>query len=201
MRDHAESTKILIADNDPKIRLILRQGLEDEVFTIVEAEDGLSAIETFRKENPDLVLMDVKIPGMNGLEVMAQIKEQFSDIPVVILSAYPDAKIIVQAMRDGAVDFLIKPFGIDVVRWVIQKALDRKELNLDAELYEERDSSGTHRPQSVSLKKIVQAAIAKAEKKAILWALEETKWNKKKAAALHEISYRSLLYKIKEYAI
>ena len=128
MTDHTQIAKILIVDDDPKIRWVLRQGLEDDIFNVVEAEDGLSAVETFQKENPDLILMDVKMPGMNGLEAMAQIKEQDSDIPVVILSAYPDAKIIVQAMKEGALDFLIKPFDIDMVRMVIQKTLERKGL-------------------------------------------------------------------------
>lgn len=123
-----ENARVLVVDDDPKIRWVLRQGLEDGIFSICDAEDGLSAIEVFEKERPDLILMDVKMPGMDGLEAMKRIKELDEDVPVVILSAYPDAKIIVQAMKNGAVDFLIKPFDIDMVKMVITKTLERKGM-------------------------------------------------------------------------
>ena len=110
------AVKLLVVDDDPKIRWVLKQGLGDDNFNIIEAEDGQNAIEQFEKSSPELILMDVKMPGMDGLEAMRQIKDRDDGVPIVILSAYPDAKIIVQAMKLGALDFLIKPFDIDMVK-------------------------------------------------------------------------------------
>ncbi len=124
----AARARIMVADDDPKIRWVLRQGLEDETFTVLEAEDGSNAIEVFQQERPELILMDVKMPGMDGLAAMERIKALDDDVPVIVLSAYPDAKIIVQAMKNGAVDFLIKPFDIDMVKMVIRKTLEHRGL-------------------------------------------------------------------------
>ena len=146
MSNLAAQVKLLVVDDDPKIRWVLRQGLEDDTYAVLEAGDGHAALDAFEKHRPDLILMDVKMPGMDGLEAMTHIRKLDNHVPVIVLSAYPDAKIIVEAMKNGAVDFLIKPFDIDVVKLVIQKTLERKGLLQEvASLKQQLEASAAYR--------------------------------------------------------
>jgi DNA-binding NtrC family response regulator len=133
MADLVRTPKILVVDDDPKIRWVLRQGLEDDNYDVDEAEDGLEALQKFETFQPDLTLMDVKMPGMDGLEAMSKIREMNIKTPIIVLSAFPDSKIIVQAMKSGAEDFLIKPFDIEMVKMIIQKTLEREGMKEEIE--------------------------------------------------------------------
>lgn len=119
---------ILAVDDDPQIRWILTQGLNDPHYELRAAEDGLSAVQMAKDIKPDLILLDVKMPGMDGIEALERIKEHNPAIHVIVLSAYPDARVVVDAMRKGAVDFIQKPFDMDVVRMLVKKTLERRDL-------------------------------------------------------------------------
>src|ERR1700723_2629275 len=82
-------TTVLVVDDDPDIRLTLRQILREEGFRVREARDGLEALERIADEEPDLVLLDLMMPGINGWEVLATLRHARKDLPVVVLSALP----------------------------------------------------------------------------------------------------------------
>ena len=104
-------TKILIVDDDPALVKALRIGLTargDEVVTAHSGTDGIAQVALL---NPDLVILDLGLPDLDGLEVCRRIRE-FSNVPVVVLSAYGDERRKVEALDGGADDFITKPFGM-----------------------------------------------------------------------------------------
>jgi len=105
--------KILIVDDDKSNRLILSSYLKKNDYTVVEAESGLEAIELFQTDEPELVLIDVNMPLMDGLEATRQIKSMITDkfIPIIFLTAITDEKALSQCVEAGADDFLTKPYN------------------------------------------------------------------------------------------
>ncbi len=124
----ASKGRILIIDDEYLIRWSLQQNLVEhgyEAFLAASAEEGQGIIE---REEPDLVLLDIQLPGMNGLEFLRVFKQNRPDCPVVMITATADVAVAVRAMRDGAHDYLPKPFNLDEVRVVVDKALENRRL-------------------------------------------------------------------------
>ncbi len=109
--------KILIAEDEPDIRALVKFALEYAGHEIVQAEDGMQAIEMARKAKPELVLMDVRMPKMNGLEACAEMKadNELKDTPVVFLSAHGQEIEVKHGMDAGATAYIFKPFAPDVL--------------------------------------------------------------------------------------
>lgn len=103
--------KILVVDDAMFMRRMIRRILEGEGFCgIVEAEDGNAALALFEEEKPDLVILDITMPGMSGIQVLEEMKKRRQETPVVMCSAVGQESMIVQALERGAADFIIKPF-------------------------------------------------------------------------------------------
>ena len=102
--------KILIADDEAEIRNLLRLYLENESFTVIEAEDGLKALEAVRNEKPDLLLLDIMMPGLDGLHVMQQLRKE-TNIPIMIISAKTADAERILGLNLGADDYVTKPFN------------------------------------------------------------------------------------------
>jgi DNA-binding NtrC family response regulator len=124
---------ILIVDDEPAARYGLRRALESK-YRIAEAESAESAREALQTEKPDLVLLDVVLPGMDGLSLLKWMREQGSSVPVLMVSALDAAKTAVEALRLGAADYLVKGFELDELR---QRAANLLKL---ASLEQENDS-------------------------------------------------------------
>src|SRR5512143_2778136 len=102
--------KILIVDDDAQIRKLVRVNLEGRGYAVQEAADGQEAIKYLAEETYDLVLLDLVMEGMSGIDVCAWLRER-SDVPVIVLSAHDDEELKVRALDTGADDYLVKPFG------------------------------------------------------------------------------------------
>lgn len=120
--------KILIVDDEKKIRLILSQILADEGYLVSTAENGEKAILTLSEVAPDLILMDQKMPGMNGIEAMTKIKAQHPDVTVIIITAHASLPLAVEATKKGAYDYISKPFDNDELLIIIRRALQHTQL-------------------------------------------------------------------------
>jgi len=116
--------KILVVDDEPQIIRVLRHILSAHGYAARTAEDGEAALEIFREWPPDLVLTDLQMPNMNGLELCRRLRED-SSVPIVILSVRNDEKVIVEALDAGADDYVTKPFGTDVLLARLRSALRR----------------------------------------------------------------------------
>lgn len=120
--------KILVVDDERDMRWLLMRVLRDQGFEAVAAEDGQAALEQISREPPDVVLLDLKMPGLNGIQVLEQVKGMAPQMPVVIVTAYGDLPSAVQAMRLGAYDYLTKPFDHDEILFTVTRALEKGEL-------------------------------------------------------------------------
>ena len=124
------SSKILVIDDEKNIRLMLDKCLSSEGYQVELAGDGISGIEKFNTEHYDVVLLDMKMPGLNGLEVLERLKDINSTISVIMMTAFGTIESAVEAMKLGAVDYIRKPFTPDIIRSQVKTVLSR--LNLKA---------------------------------------------------------------------
>lgn len=107
------SSKILVVDDDKTVRGFLELFLKTKGFAnVVSAENGEDAVKIVEKENVKLILLDVMLPGMNGVEVLRKIKAINKDISVIMITGYPDEEKAKEAIREGVYDYIIKPFDL-----------------------------------------------------------------------------------------
>jgi two-component system, OmpR family, KDP operon response regulator KdpE len=138
------SANILVVDDEPQIRRVLRSTLSSQGYVITDAKTGEEAVESVRKNKPDLVLLDVNMPGMGGIAACREIR-QSSEAPIIMLTVRNAERDKVAALDAGADDYVVKPFGIEELLARIRAALRRyapgdalppfvsKELTLDFE--------------------------------------------------------------------
>jgi UDP-3-O-[3-hydroxymyristoyl] N-acetylglucosamine deacetylase len=118
-----KKSTILVVDDDAKVRDSIRGVLTDEGFRVRTARDGQEALASIRRERPGLVLLDVWMPEMDGIEVLARIKETAAELPVVVLSGHGNVEMAVKATKLGAIDFIEKPFSIEGLLSSLRRAL------------------------------------------------------------------------------
>ena len=117
---------ILIVDDEPNIRLVLQAAFEKAGYKAFVAEDAPSALESFDQNNPDCVLTDVTMPGRSGYELLRDIMERRPETPVVIMTAYGTIPQAIQAIREGAYEYVTKPFDLDALKRIVASAFDSK---------------------------------------------------------------------------
>lgn len=115
--------KVLIVDDQNGIRILLMEVFSSEGYTTFQAANGRTALEIVEKHTPDLVLLDMKIPGMDGLEILKHIKEMNPSIKVIMMTAYGELDMIKEATELGALMHFTKPFDIDEMRVAVNMQL------------------------------------------------------------------------------
>lgn len=120
---------ILVVDDEKAVRYSFKRMFEDE-YSIIFAEDGGTAIRTFEacEDEIDVIFLDVRMPDINGIEVLKRIRERTKNIPVIVMTAFGDSDTAIRAMKEGAFDYLTKPFENDQLKEVIEKALASARL-------------------------------------------------------------------------
>ncbi len=124
----AESATVLVADDDPGLRESLERTLTREGYRVVLASDGRAALERLQAGGVDLVLADLKMPGLSGLELLRAARALAPDVDVILLTAFGTIEEAVRAMKEGAYDFLTKPFQRAQLQRVMRQALERRDL-------------------------------------------------------------------------
>lgn len=119
--------RVLLIDDEARVRTSLKMVLEPS-YDILQAADAQEGLDVFRKEGPDLVLLDVILPGTDGLAVLQTLRSESKMVPVIMLTGTKSVKTAVDAMKLGAADYLSKPFDVDELRIVIDRALNSLEL-------------------------------------------------------------------------
>ncbi|MBB2497067.1 two-component system response regulator RssB [Aquipseudomonas ullengensis] len=136
---HNPSAKLLIIDDDEVVRASLAAYLEDSGFHVLQASNGLQGLEVFERDQPDVVICDLRMPQVDGLELIRRINILGSDIPVIVVSGAGVMSDAVEALRLGAADYLIKPLeDLAVLEHSVRRALDRAHLRLENLRYREK---------------------------------------------------------------
>jgi two-component system, OmpR family, phosphate regulon sensor histidine kinase PhoR len=139
--------KILIVDDEADIALILKLQLEDSGYKTVRARDGIEALEQIAKDNFTLILLDIKMPRMDGMQVLDRVRHEFPETGVVMMTAHGSESIAVEAMKKGAIDYISKPFSTDDLLKKIERAIQnlrtrQENLRLSRELVAEQQKMG-----------------------------------------------------------
>lgn len=184
---------ILVVDDDPYIQEALDDRLESLGYRVSLAADGQQALELLEQQDPQLVLLDIEMPRMKGLDVLKEIRRRERDVPVIMITAYGSIDLAVQAMKEGAYDFIPKPFDPGHVALVVQKAMERQRLKGEVKvLSEEMDKRYRLIPGTSSkIKQAIDAAKKAAASKSTVLLLGESGTGKELfARAIHNWSER-----------
>src|SRR5262249_15173654 len=118
---------ILVVDDEPNIRLTFRTALESAGWPVAEAADGQSALDALRQSSYSLVLLDLRMPGLDGMETLRRMRDEHIGVPVVMITAHGSIPDAVEAMRLGAIDFVSKPVTPEALRRAVAEILERHE--------------------------------------------------------------------------
>ena len=143
-----DKKKILIVDDEDSVRYSFRKLFREPGCEILEAPNGLEALSVIKKEKPDLVLMDIEMPGLSGLDAIQRIKATNPQLPVIIITAFGTSERVIAAMKYGAFEYLEKPFDVARLKAVITEALDMKRFSDEDERMEIR-AADTHTGEQI----------------------------------------------------
>lgn len=143
--------KVLVVDDERPIRELLKRVLVKEGYEVLTASDGKQALQRIEEVRPNLVLMDIRMPGVDGLEVLEQIKSRYPKIEVVMITGFGTKELALRSMKTGALDFMSKPFNISRVREIVKKCFELHELEDEvaqqrSKLGEEGDETSEGKP-------------------------------------------------------
>jgi DNA-binding NtrC family response regulator len=123
-----EQYKILVVDDEEIMRSSMSEWLKEEGYLVKTAENGYLALELARKESFDLAIIDLKMPGMDGIEVLKHLKALYPKIPAIIITAYATIDSAVIAMKEGATDYVVKPFDLEEISLIIRRLIEHQKL-------------------------------------------------------------------------
>ncbi len=129
--------KVLIVDDEAVIRKILQQRLSSEGYHCEEARSAAEALESLANDPADLVVLDIKMPGKSGVELLPEIKLKYPDTVVIMATAIMDTTTAIKCIREGAYDYVVKPFNLDEVALSADRALEKRKLELENRAYQQ----------------------------------------------------------------
>ncbi len=197
MKENSESRKgaILIVEDEAKMRRLLELNLGEDGFATFSAGDAETGLKLLQQNSIDLVVTDLKLPGMDGLEFLQTIKRQNAALPVVVMTAFGSVETAVEAMKAGASDYVLKPFSLTEMRMVIHKELDVRNLREENRSLREALGKRFSHPNVVARSPKMQEVLAIVERVAptnstVLLGGESGVGKDLIARAIHEKSLR-----------
>jgi YesN/AraC family two-component response regulator len=193
------SRPILIVDDEKNIRLALAMALEQLDIPVETAASGEEALEKVAQAGFALMLLDLRMPGVDGMEVLRQVSQRLPDLKVIIITAYGSIDLAVEAMKLGAVDFLQKPFDVTQVREMVRRILEKQEeapgYNDYIALARQRVTEGFFEVAGVYAQKAVFLNPNRPEALNLLGGIAESRGNRQEA----EEYYRAALNRDSSY--
>lgn len=128
---------VLIVDDEAPIRHLLEQMLSAEGYRCISASNADTALNILQAEPVDVVLLDIKLPGKSGMELLPQIKKSYPDVVVIMATVLTDINIAIGAIRQGAYDYIGKPFNMDTVKYCVNRAIEKRRLEIELREYQQ----------------------------------------------------------------
>lgn len=186
---------ILIVEDKESMAQMLKETLDAEGYKTIIAEDGLEGIKRLKEDRVDLILTDLKLPKKDGMDIMRAVKDENPLVPVIVMTAYGSVETAVLAMKEGAFDFITKPFDTDHLLVLIKRAIENQRLMTENMLLKEEFSSMLGLPKiigkSEKIKEVAQKIQRVAPGKTTVLLLGESGTGKELfARAIHYLSPR-----------
>ncbi|HWE03224.1 MAG TPA: response regulator [Tepidisphaeraceae bacterium] len=179
-------TRVLVVEDEPRLRELLQRALMNWGFDVVVARSGEEAIRLGESDPADIALLDLNLPGMDGMELLARLRQRQSKIQAIVLTGFASVESAKQAVHMDVVEFLTKPCHLGE----LEKALDRALRRLPAKYPEAAGATATH---------VERMTLDEVERQHILATLERLNGNRTATAVELGISRRTLYYKLEEY--
>jgi two-component system response regulator AtoC len=189
----SEKIRILAVDDEPNMRRLLEIMLRQAGYQALVAENGHDALERLRREGADLVVSDLHMPGMNGLELLSAMRQEGLETPVIIVTAQGEVASAVAAMKLGAADYIVRPFDLETLEIAMNRALSMTRLKTENRFLRDEAERGSGQMIGLSpaMRKVHEEILQVAPEKATVLITGETGTGKELAAhALHQYSPR-----------
>jgi DNA-binding NtrC family response regulator len=187
------SETILVVDDDPYIQEALEDRLASLGYRVMLAADGNNALQLVEADTPQLILLDIELPGIKGIDVLKEIRRRDVEVPVIMITAYGSIDLAVEAMKQGAYDFIPKPFKPGHIALVVQKAMERQRLRREIQILSEEVDKHYRliAGKSTNMRQAIDAAKKAAASKSTVLLLGESGTGKELfARAIHNWSDR-----------
>jgi DNA-binding NtrC family response regulator len=188
---------ILIVEDNEDLAFTIAKVLQKEGHTVFKAKTGEEGLIALRKELVDLVLLDLKLPKMNGLDVLTKIREMDTDLAVIMMTASTDVKPAIDAMKKGAIDYLMKPFELEEMKLVVHKALEMHQLRIEVTRFRREHSKRSpydtlygESPRIKEIRRLIQI-VADTPRTSVLIQGESGTGKELVSNAIHNASTRS----------
>lgn len=178
----APQVKILIVDDEERLLRVLRLGLKPLGFDVLTSTTAEAALDLILQKPLDLILTDIRLPGMSGVDLVYELERLQIGLPVIVMTAFADVDTAVKSLKHGASDYIRKPFSVEELEALMREVLAKQ-------------------PPSVEQTAVapLQEGVDRTEKDLIIRALESAGHNKARAAKILKISERTLWYKLKKH--
>ncbi len=160
--------KILVVDDEESIRIMLKRVLSGKEYEIQEACNGIDALKKIAREKYSAILLDLKMPEMDGLQMINKIKEMDINTPIIMMSAYGTIPEAVEAMKLGAVDYLVKPFDLDELKMTLDRMIRHNEMKNENQYYKEEEDRRFNFEEIISQSQAMAKVLKMIEKVAPL---------------------------------
>lgn len=195
----SEQATILVVDDDSSIRWVLARALQNADFKVISCDNGAEGLELVKSRQPNIVITDIQMSGMSGLELLAQINQSHPGLPVIMITAYADTDIGSQTHELGAFDYLPKPFNINQVIAICRKALDSQLPNAHLPAWQQQIHKTIEQHYHQGDTHILQDIQDEFERFIVDNALRLTQGHKQKAAKLLGWGRNTLTRKLQQW--
>ena len=156
---HTPDYQVLVVDDDPQMQFFLKEALERQSYGVAVKPSAETALAALKASPFDLVLMDVRLPGMNGLEAVKEAQKLQPNTPIIVMTAHGTRDTALEAVRRGAYDYFTKPFRLDEMEIIVRRALEKRRLASEVERLREQLTSGSRRGRLIASSRAMQEVL------------------------------------------